>query len=91
MEEQRDEKLWRVARKRAEFRRSLYSYLVINLLLWCVWWFTTGEKGNWKGFPWPCWVMLFWGIGLAKQYFDAYYGTKADLAEREYERMKKEQ
>ena len=88
--EQRDEKLWKIAQKRVEFRKSLYSYLIVNTLLWCIWWFTTGIKGGFKGFPWPAWVMLGWGIGLAFQYFSAYQGTKSDLAEREYERLKQQ-
>ena len=89
MEEQKDEKLWRIARKRAKFRRSLYTYIVINTFLWCVWWFTSGQRQKFYGFPWPLWVMLGWGIGLANQYYDAYHGHKSDMAEREYEKLKR--
>ncbi len=84
MEEPRDEKLWRIASKRASFRRSLYSYILINSFLWCIWWFTVGSKGaGFGGVPWPCWVMLFWGFGIAKQYYDAYHDDASDLAEKE--------
>ncbi len=90
MEEQRDDKLWRIAQRRAEFRKGLFSFLIINTFLWIIWWFTTGQKGDFRGVPWPCWVMLFWGLGLAKQYYEAYHGTKSDLAEKEYEKLKRE-
>lgn len=89
MEDQRDEQLWRIAQKRAQFRRKLYSYVVINIFLWLVWWFTTGNKGNFHGFPWPLWVMIAWSIGLALRYYEAYHGSKSDLAEQEYEKLKR--
>jgi hypothetical protein len=88
MEQPRDEKLWRIARRRAEFRKSLYSYIFVNGFFWAIWWFTTGRLGNF-GFPWPVWVMLGWGVGLAKQYYDAYHGDKEFVAEKEYEKLKR--
>ena len=89
-EKQRDENLWRIARKRANFRRSFYTYIVINALLWGIWWFTSGQKNGLHGYPWPIWVMLGWGIGIAFQYFGAYHGSKQDLQEEEYEKLKRE-
>ncbi len=64
-EKERDERLWRIARKRANFRRSFFVYVVINAFLWGVWWFTTGRNSGVRGYPWPIWVMLGWGIGIA--------------------------
>ncbi len=87
---ERDEQLWRIARKRANFRRSFFVYIVINAFLWGVWWFTTGRNSGVRGYPWPIWVMLGWGIGIAFQYFDAYHGSKQDLEQQEYEKLKKE-
>lgn len=86
-----DDKLWRIAKKRAEFKKSLYSYLVINAFLWAIWWFTTGRFTGLTDYPWPIWVMFGWGIGLGFQYFEAYNGSKEDLAEQEYQKLKKEQ
>ncbi len=88
MEEQRDEKLWQIARKRANFQRSLASYFIINGFLWGVWWFTDGRYGQNYGMPWPAWVMIGWGIGLLFQYLNAYGGSRKDLTEKEYEKLK---
>ena len=90
MDEQRDEKLWRIARKRVEFRKSLYSYIIVNTFLWFVWWFS-GAGFGFFGAPWPVWVMLGWGIGLAMQYYEAYHSDKSDMAEREYEKLKRKE
>jgi hypothetical protein len=89
-EQQKDERLWKIARQRAEFKKSLYSYIIVNAFLWGIWWFTIGKDAGFNGYPWPIWVMLGWGIGLAFQYFKAYNGDKETLAQQEYEKLKKE-
>ena len=91
MEQSNDDKLWRIAKKRAGFKKSLYSYLVINAFLWAIWWFTTGRLTGFTNYPWPIWVMLGWGVGLGLQYFEAYNGSKEDLTEQEYKKLKNEQ
>lgn len=91
MSETNDDRLLRLARKRADFRKSLYSYVVVNLFMWLIWWFTVGRITGFTGYPWPIWVMIGWGFGLAKQYFDVYKGNKKDLEDEEYEKLKKEQ
>lgn len=83
-----DQKLWNIAKKRVAFRKSLYSYLVVVGFLWAIWWFTIGRKGI-VGVPWPIWVMLGWGVGLVIQYLDAYRGDDETLAQREFDRLKK--
>lgn len=88
MEQQRDEQLWQIAKKRAGFQRSLVSYFVINGLLWFIWWFTIGRRGINRDMPWPVWSMLGWGIGLLFQYLNAYGGAKQDLVEKEYKKLK---
>ncbi len=89
MEPNKDERLWRIATKRAAFRKSLYSYLIINAFLWAIWWVTTGRITGRHGYPWPVWVMLGWGIGIAFQYFNAYNGDKHDMTQEEYEKLKR--
>ena len=93
MEEQRDQRLWLMAKQRAAFKRNLFGYIVVNLFLWAIWWFTQGEEylEDRQGIPWPLWVMLGWGLGLAFHYFRAYQGTKHDLTEQEYQKLKQQQ
>ena len=91
MEQSTDERLWRIAKKRANFRKSLFSYLVINAFLWGIWWFTGGRLTGSGNYPWPIWVMLGWGVGLGFQYFEAYIGDKNDLAMEEYKKLKKKE
>ena len=88
MEQQRDEQLWQQAKKRAGFQRSFVSYFVVNAFLWFIWWFTVGSRGINRDMPWPVWSMLGWGIGLLFQYLNAYGGSKKDLEEKEYEKLK---
>ena len=89
--EQKDENLWRLAKKRADFKKHLYTYIIINTFLWAIWFVTMGhEEMNWYT-AWPIWPTLGWGIGIAFNYFDAYHGSKADLVEKEYEKLKREQ
>lgn len=91
MEPAKDEKLWRIAKKRADFKKSIFTYLVVIGFLWAIWWFTTGRHTGFQGYPWPVWVMLGWGVGLGFQYFEAYNGNKQDLIEDEYEKLKRQQ
>lgn len=89
-EQQKDDRLWRTAQRRAEFKKSVFSYIIVNTFLWGVWWFTTGSQQGFNGYPWPIWVMLGWGLGLGMQYFKAYNGDKDSLIEQEYEKLKRE-
>ena len=91
MEQTNDERLWRIARKRAMFKKNLFSYLVINAFLWAIWWFTTGRSEGVRGYPWPVWVMLGWGLGLGFQYFNAYNGNRQDIASEEFKKLKEEE
>ncbi|MBK5286107.1 MAG: 2TM domain-containing protein [Bacteroidia bacterium] len=89
--EQKDENLWRIAKKRASFKRHLFSYVVINLFLYAIWYFTHGYNDEVHGFPWPVWVTLGWGIGIAFNYYEAYHSYRDTSVEREYEKLKREQ
>lgn len=87
MNEQRDEQLWKIAKKRASFQRGLAGFFIVNAFLWRVWWFTQGRHGA-DGVPSPVWVMLGWGIGLGFKYLDAYGESKEDLQRKEYDKLK---
>ena len=88
----RDEQLWRIAKKRAGFKKHLASYIIINGFLWAVWFFTKGnpdmEEMNEYNTPWPIWSTLGWGIGLAFNYFSAYMDTRETDTMKEYQKLK---
>jgi hypothetical protein len=80
-----DEKaLWHIAKKRAHFKKGLISYLLVNAFLWAI--YLINVKHN--SYPWPLWVMLGWGIGLAFSYADAYHTNSVFSVEKEYEKLK---
>ncbi len=85
MDEQRDEKLWQIAKRRADFQNSLLGFFATTAICWVIWFFT---DGNWVGTPWPLWVMLGLGIGLFFKFMKAYKTDKDTLAEREYDKLK---
>lgn len=89
----RDPKLWRMARKRASFKKHLYSYMWINLLLWVIWLFTNRFEikflfENGYHIPWPLYVTFFWGIAIFFDFISAYRLNHEDLAEKEYKKLK---
>lgn len=90
MEEQRDEKLWRLAKQRADFQDSLIGFVVVTIICWTVWFFTSGSYGYHGGTPWPLWVMFGLGIGLVLKFLRAYKTDKDTLTEREYEKLKRQ-
>lgn len=89
METEKDQELWRLAKRRVSFKKHLATYLIVNLFFWCIWWFS-GERDEEGGFPWPAWSMLGWGIGVAFEFVSVYLSNKTDSVEREYEKLKKE-
>lgn len=91
MQETNDDRLWRLARRRADFRKSFYSYIAINIFLWLLWWFSEGYATGFNKYPWPVWVTLGWGLAIILQYYEAYYGTHKDITEKEFEKLKRKQ
>ena len=49
------------------FRLHLYVYLAVQAMLVATWALTSRTE-NGFGFPWPVFVILGWGIGLAAHY-----------------------
>ena len=91
--ENKDEQLWKIAKKRAEFKKGLFAYGVVIPFLWGIWWLTLGKylHGNIINVTtWPVYVMLGWGLGLCFQYFNAYGAGSQDMVEREFEKLKRE-
>ena len=46
--EGKDPQRWRIAKRRASFKRHLAVYIVVNLFLWLVWFFT-GSRNDEAG------------------------------------------
>jgi hypothetical protein len=86
-----DKRLWRMARKRADFKKGLFVYLAVNGMLWAIWWFTLGRHVGVNASTWPIYVTLGWGAGVVISYVDAYGGEGRSLTEREYEKLKSRQ
>lgn len=57
-----EEEIRKIATGRVRAKKGFYShltvYILINLMLVAIWFFTGA------GYFWPMWVMLGWGIGL---------------------------
>jgi hypothetical protein len=83
-----DEELMRQAKKRAHEKVGFYThlsvYILVNLFLVAVWWFTGA------GFPWFIFVLLAWGIGIAAHGIGTFgrTGMTDKMVEREYQKLK---
>lgn len=81
----RDDMLWQMAKRRAAFKFTLVAYVLVNLFLIGVWYFTKGPGT----YFWPMWPLMGWGIGLAFQYYGAYRSDTMFSVEKEYEKLKR--
>jgi hypothetical protein len=93
MEVIKDEELWRIAKKRASFKKQLLSYIIVNGFLWALWYITAGRNSTSDDIftAWPIWSTLGWGIGLTFSYFGAYHNlSSSDAVRREYDKLKNE-
>ncbi len=86
-----DEELRNKAKKRAKGKVAFYIhftiYLLVNLLLYSIWWTTLGPST----YPWPIWTTIGWGIGIIAHFIGAFVGTdfQEKLTEKEYQKLKK--
>ena len=84
-QEVREAALRRLKKKR-DFSTHLVSYVIINAVLVLIWYLSG------RGYFWPMWVMIGWGIGLAFNGYDVYLRreiTEADI-QREMQRSRRE-
>ncbi|MFQ3212516.1 MAG: hypothetical protein ACJAT1_000631 [Marivirga sp.] len=86
MENQRDEKLWKKAEERVAFKKHLTTYIIINIFLWLLWYFTGGRING--AFPWPIFTTIGWGIGITIHYVKTYISDEESDVEKEYEKLK---
>jgi len=82
----RDEHLWKQAKKRVEFKKHLISYLLVNVFFWALWIYGGMNHGDFD-FPWPGFVTFGWGIAIAFNYISAYSGFGSSMTEKEYQKL----
>ena len=85
-----EEQIYEEAKKRVEEKRGFYThlvvYIVVNIMLVLIWWFTIGYN---DGFPWFVFPLGGWGIGLLFHFlgvffFDDLRSDAVRLAQRIY-------
>lgn len=86
-QDHKDEELWKIAKKRVEFKESLIRYVAVNGFLWVIWYFTMPYKDNF----WtrrPIWPTFWWGIALVVEYYKLYSNPYESAVDKEYKRLK---
>jgi hypothetical protein len=58
-------------KKRRDLKAHALVYLLVNLSIWGVWAVIAATSGS--SWPWPVFLTLFWGIGLAMNEWDVYF------------------
>ena len=87
--EERNQQLWKLAKKRANTKRNALVYLSIVVFLWLVWLSNNNfEFGKDMIYAWPKWPTLGLSIAIVLQYIDAYYRDDEALIEKEYNKLK---
>lgn len=83
--EKKDEKLWKEAKERVDFRTHLAVYAAVNVLLIIIDLLTS------PGHIWFYWVTIFWGFGLLMHGLSTFVFPKGRAVEKEYEKLKAKQ
>ena len=87
----KDPQLWLIARKRASFKSHLVTYVIVNIGLWLIWYFTGSRIYGNSSIPWPAYTSFGWGIGIVAHYVGTYVITGANSIEREYDKLAQKQ
>lgn len=87
MESEKEKELWKLARKRAGFKRYLAVYVILMTAFWVFWYFTDHQDEN-SGLPWPIFPTMAFSIGVMYSFLNAYVFSNYNSVEREYERLK---
>jgi 2TM domain len=65
------EQALRRLKKRRDLKAHVFAYALINGLVWAIWLVVALTSHSW--WPWPVFVTLGWGIGLAFNAWDVYF------------------
>ena len=91
-----EEELRKIARKRAKAKTSFYIhlivYIIVNILLVSIWYFTSDSSG----LPWFVFPLVGWGIALVIHGVVAFRGSALEdmedrMTERELSKLKAKQ
>lgn len=77
-----DDEIRKMAKARVDFRQQAVAYVVVNLFLIALW-YVMG-----RGYYWPVWVHLGWGVGLAFSAYHAYGSGGAGALAREEAKLR---
>ena len=74
--------------KKRDFRNHVFAYVVINIMLWCIW-IVAGFVDGWQ-FPWPVFATVVWGLFLLRHHRDTYSRDplSEDRVQREIEDLR---
>ena len=78
-----EQELREEAKKRIGFKSHLSSYIIVNLFLWGLWYFTGSAA-----YIWPLWPTLGWGVGLAFHFVGVYVTGGIFSIEKEMKKMR---
>ncbi|MBA3751930.1 2TM domain-containing protein [Candidatus Dependentiae bacterium] len=86
--------LWAVAQERVQSKLHIYSFIVLNAVLWLIWlcnnlWKKAYDRSFYWEFPWPLYVMLMWGSILFLRYIKLYSKYGKNAVAEEYTKLKK--
>ena len=91
-----EEELRKMARKRAKAKTGFYIhlivYIIVNILLVSIWYFTSDSSG----LPWFVFPLVGWGIALVIHGVVAFHGSSLEdmedrMTERELAKLKSQQ
>jgi hypothetical protein len=71
-------------RRKQEFRTHLFTYVVVNALIWAVWLFAGLASNDWV--PWPLFPLFGWGIGIGFHAWSVYGPPSRPISEAEIDR-----
>jgi hypothetical protein len=81
-DELREQALTRL-KKRRDLKAHAVVYALVNLAVWGLWVVVAANSGSW--WPWPIFLTLFWGIGLAMNAWDVYFRKPITVQELQRE------
>ena len=85
MDDQVKTRARRTAEARYGFLWHLPIYVIVNLGLVGIWYFSD------RSFFWPIFSIFFWGIGLVSHWMTAYHNPNSSWVERETQRILEEE